>query len=101
MSVYLFGGRPERAIEAADRSQNSIPLSGGYRVAALAAVGRLDEARESWRDYVGYVAGRWHGTGPADESTVARWFLSAPPIGTARQRNDLRAWLGKAGAPVG
>ncbi|SON55918.1 putative PEP-CTERM system TPR-repeat lipoprotein [Hartmannibacter diazotrophicus] len=101
VSVYLFAGEAEKAVQAAERSQNAIPLGGGYRAAALAALGRKSDAREAWKEYLDFIRGRWLGDKKKpDDAALAAWFLASPPMCSSSMKQQLAGWLKIAGAEV-
>lgn len=96
VTAYLWSGDLEGAVEAARRSDHAIPLAGGYETAALAMLGRNDEARESWGRYAAWLSPRWRGPPNPTHADFLKWFLSAPPIADPARRAALEA----AVAPV-
>ncbi|SDZ78586.1 BTAD domain-containing putative transcriptional regulator [Rubrimonas cliftonensis] len=80
VAVHLHGGRLETAVEAARRSQSTIPLAGGYEAVARARMGDLAGAKEAWARYCGWVRSRWKGAEPPEDAAIARWFVAAPPM---------------------
>lgn len=87
--VRYFAGDLEGAVEAADRSQNAIVDTAGWKASALQKLGRIEEARSALADLHRSVAGAWAGTGAPSGKDVLDWFVSAFPIRRERDRKEL------------
>jgi TolB-like protein/DNA-binding SARP family transcriptional activator len=87
--VRYFAGDLEGAIDAADRSQNAIVDTAGWKAAALSKLGRTEEAKAALAELDRSVAAAWAGPSPAGEKDVLDWFLSVFPIRRERDRKDL------------
>jgi tetratricopeptide (TPR) repeat protein len=87
--VRYFAGDLEGAIDAADRSQNAIVDTPGWKAAALSKLGRTEEAKAALAELDRSVAAAWAGPSPAGEKDVLDWFLSVFPIRRERDRKDL------------
>lgn len=79
---------------------NAIEYAAGWRIAALGQLGHHMQARQEYRDYVARIARAWTGSEPADEASVARWFLKLFPYARADEWLALRDGLALAGAAV-
>lgn len=87
--VRYFAGDLEGAIEAAERSQNAIVDTAGWKAAALQKLGRTSEAKAALADLHASVSAAWAGAEPAGGKQVLDWFVSVFPIRRDRDRKDL------------
>ena len=85
--IRFFDEQYESALIAFDRAQNVTRAIPAWRAAALANLGRLDEAKIAYREFVEGVRKAWSATERPTEPAIARWLLQAHPI---RRRED---WL--------
>ena len=93
VSVALWSGDLDGAVAAARKADNAIPLTGGYEVAALAMLGREQEARAAWSAYAAWLRGRWRGKASPCDADLAAWFTEAPPLADPARRDTLTATL--------
>ncbi|PKQ04104.1 MAG: hypothetical protein CVT71_02670, partial [Alphaproteobacteria bacterium HGW-Alphaproteobacteria-10] len=93
VSVALWSGELEAAVAAARKADNAIPLTGGYEVAALAMLGREDDARAAWARYAEWLRARWRGPESPQDADMVDWFVEAPPLADPARRAALTATL--------
>lgn len=89
VSVALWSDDLEGAVAAARKADNAIPLTGGYEVAALAMLGRAEEARAAWATYAAWLRARWRGEPAPSDRDLADWFVNAPPLADPARRRAL------------
>lgn len=88
-SIRFLAGDDESAIQAAARSDDRIIDTPGWTAAALARLGRLDEARAHFDRLVEDVTVVWDAATPPTREDVRDWFVSAYPIWHAAERAAL------------
>lgn len=88
-AVHFLSGNDAEALAAAERSGDRIVDNPGWRAAALARLGRRDEAAEAFAALVRDVAADWQGPGPATPAAVADWFTGAYPLRRPEDRAAL------------
>ncbi|MEO4043325.1 adenylate/guanylate cyclase domain-containing protein [Hoeflea sp. CAU 1731] len=88
-SVYFLAGEHEKAIEAAIRSSDRIIDNPGWHAAALAAVGRREEAATEFKRLCSDVSAIWAGATAPTRTEIARWFSEAYPIREEKDRARL------------
>ncbi len=99
-SIRFFGGDDEGALEAARIAGDTHASNGAWRAAALAHLGRSEEARTEAAALVKHLSARWAAAEPASPRTVARWVLQMFPYRREQEWRRLRAGLRGAGLPV-
>ncbi|MEQ9178836.1 MAG: hypothetical protein RIF44_08995, partial [Nitratireductor sp.] len=90
----------EGAVWASTRSADAIYNVPAWSAAALAQLGRIDEARREARRFVELVAADRHGPAPPSDADVARWLLHSFPIRHVADWRRLRDGLRRADVPV-
>jgi class 3 adenylate cyclase/DNA-binding SARP family transcriptional activator len=90
-TTRYFLGDMEGVTEAAERSNNVIADTPGWKAAALLALGRPDEARAALFDLHASASRIWQGGNAPEMTHVLDWFLAAFPI---RNEQD-KAGLGR------
>jgi class 3 adenylate cyclase/DNA-binding SARP family transcriptional activator len=90
-AVQVLGGDLEAALRSAERSNDVIRDTPGWRAAALLALGRREEAAAALSALCEAVAPVWEGEAPATPATVLDWFLAAFPIRRPEDRAPLAA----------
>jgi hypothetical protein len=91
-------GKYAEALEAADRGITVVHF-GGWKAAALAQSGRLEEARTALGEFFATMRAQWFGRSPATQDEMTRWFLHLSPIKQRADWERLREGLESAGAP--
>jgi len=79
------------AVEAADRSQNAIIDTPGWKAAALARLGRTEEAQAAFQELMRAVKAAWAGPPNPSPADIMEWFLGAFPLRYDRDIHSLRA----------
>ncbi len=95
-SIRFLAGDDAGALQAALRSDDRIIDNPGWTAAALARLGRLDEAQASFARLVEDVTAVWDGDKPPTREDVRNWFVSAYPIWQDTERHALSDALGLA-----
>ncbi len=98
-SNYLTGDyvAAQRQCEAGAGLMSTV---GGWHSAALAKMGRLDEARSRFSDYCLEISAKWYGDSPCTSEAVIDWFVACFPLRVEDDRNDLRATLKALNPPA-
>jgi tetratricopeptide (TPR) repeat protein len=91
--VRFLGGNYAGAVEAADRSQNVIIDTPGWKAAALGELGRADERQAALEQLVQAVRAAWGGPANPSRDDIIGWFLGAFPIRHEVERERLAASL--------
>ncbi len=81
------------AVEAADRSQNLIVDTPGWKAAALNKLGRTGEGRAALAQLQQSVSIAWAGPSPPSRDDVLDWFLNAFPLRHESDKLSLAALL--------
>jgi class 3 adenylate cyclase/DNA-binding SARP family transcriptional activator/TolB-like protein len=84
---------PEGAVQAAERSNDQIVVTSGWKAAALRQLGRDEEARAALQRLHERVAAAWEGVAPPARAGVLDWFLSAFPLRREQDRARLAALI--------
>lgn len=87
-------------LHAAAHGLESSPGFSLWICAALAHMGRVEDARIELQKAFDAIAADWHGDRPATRENIAHWMLHLYPIGVPADWERLRAGLALAGAPV-
>jgi DNA-binding SARP family transcriptional activator len=98
--IQFLSGNYQAAVEAADRARDVIWGVPAWRTAALAHLGRTEEATAEAKRFLTRIRANWFGNEPPTDEAIVRWLLHLYPI---RQRADwerLRDWLKIAGLPT-
>jgi len=93
-AVQVLAGDYETALRSAERSNDVILDTPGWRAAALLALRRRDEAAAALDALTAAVAEVWEGEAPATRAVVLDWFLAAFPIRRDADRAPLEALRG-------
>ena len=96
--IQFLTGDYAGAIVAADQAQTTRALA--WRAAALAQLGRRQEAATDAARFIAGVSANWFGTGPPTEAAIVKWFLHAYPISRGQDWERLRDGLDRAGLPT-
>ncbi len=101
LDILYLNGDYEAALTAADHSQGTIWAVPVWRAAALAQLGRLDEAANAAAEAIAKIRANWFGGGQPTDDEIMRWMLH---VYSFRRREDwehLRDGLARASLPVG
>ena len=88
------------ALEAFARAQDVTKTISALKAAAMAHLGRTDEALREGQRSLESTRAHWFGAEPASDSAIARWLLQAHPIGRYEHWQLLRDGLKWAGLPT-
>ncbi len=99
--IQFLSGRYDAAVEAADRAQDVLWAVPAWRAAALAHLGRTEEAAADAARFLERVRASWFGAEPATDETIMRWMLHLYPISRRADWERLRDGLHAAGVPTG
>ncbi|HVT52178.1 MAG TPA: BTAD domain-containing putative transcriptional regulator [Dongiaceae bacterium] len=94
-------GEYELCVRAADQAQNYILNLAGWKTAALALLGRMDEARHEAASFVALIRSNWFGAANPSERDITAWFLHCFPIRDQNAHGALQAGLQRAELDVG
>jgi DNA-binding SARP family transcriptional activator/TolB-like protein len=100
-TIAFVLGDDETCIASSLRSGDTIQTNIAWRAAALAHLGRIDEARSTMDSFLDLLRTRWAGPAPPDVASMLGWFLHLYPIRHEADWDRLRRGLAAAGAPVG
>lgn len=95
-SVRFMGGDDLGALQAAARADDRIIDNPGWTAAALARLGRRDEAQRAFNKLVRDVSAVWDGNAPPTRTDVRDWFVNAYPIWHVSERSALADALSEA-----
>ena len=99
--IEFLSGNYSAALQAAERAQDVLWGVAAWRTAALAHLGRTDEAAAEGARFLSRIRANWFGDKPATDEAIVGWLLHLYPI---RRRSDwerLRDGLQMAGLPTG
>jgi DNA-binding SARP family transcriptional activator/TolB-like protein len=99
-SIRYLRGDDEGTIAAADRAENISQTLLGWRAAALANLGRAEEAQRDAQRFLEGIRANWINDEPATDRVIARWFLQVFPISRPEPWARLRDGLQRLGLPV-
>ncbi len=99
---YLVGlrfldGDYEGCVTAAQHAKDAIYNLRAWKTAALAQLGRMDEAAQEAKLFVELISQNWFGSGAPTKSAIIAWLLHCFPIRDAEKWEALRDGLAKAG----
>jgi TolB-like protein len=94
-TTRFFAGDYLGAIEAAERSQNVIIDTPGWKAAALGKLGRIEEQQAALAELLRAAEAAWAGSGTPSREDIITWFLDAFPIRRISDRQNLAAALGQ------
>jgi hypothetical protein len=77
-----------------------LPSAKAWYVAALANLGRVDEAKIAFEDFAVSARNGWVNGGVPDNGAVGRWFLKLVPFASEAPWTALRDGFAKAGVDV-
>jgi len=96
-NVKYVCGDYEGSLLAAAHSGDVVTNLPAWRAAALAHLGRVDEARTQARHFVDLIRPMWRGKATPTDATIVRWFLHCFPFRDPATRASLRSGLAAAG----
>jgi len=99
-AIRFLEGDYQKAVEAYEKAENVIGDLAAWKAAALAYLGREEEARREARYFIDAVSVRWHGPTPPTEEAITAWFLHCFPIHERAQWERLRDGIKRAGLAV-
>jgi tetratricopeptide (TPR) repeat protein len=99
-SIRYLQGDYEGVVSAADRTEDHVLTLHGWRAAALANLGRVDEARREVERFYRGVRANWINDEPATDRMIGRWFLQLYPFSRTATWERLRDGLTVAGIPL-
>jgi class 3 adenylate cyclase/DNA-binding SARP family transcriptional activator/tetratricopeptide (TPR) repeat protein len=94
--IRFLAGDHGGCVEAAERSQNVIIDTPGWKAAALRKLGRGAEWEAALTQLQQAAAAAWAGPAAPTRENVLRWFLAAFPLRREQDRLDLALLLGAA-----
>ncbi len=104
--AYLFDiqfltGDYAAALATADRAQDVLKgTRSAWRVAALAHLGDVGQARLEAERFLTGIRGNWFGAEPATDEAIVRWLLHLYPISRREDWERLRDGLRLVGLPT-
>jgi tetratricopeptide (TPR) repeat protein len=101
VDIQYLNGNYEAAIRAADNSLDVLWGVPAWRAAALAQLGRTEEAAAAAAGFIPRIRANWFGAGPPTDEAIVKWILD---IYSFRRREDwehLRDGLARASLRVG
>jgi DNA-binding SARP family transcriptional activator/TolB-like protein len=101
MAIEFLNGNYEAAINAADHSLDGFWAVPAWRSAALAQLGRVDEASITVMELIGKVRANWFGADPPTNEAIIKWMFHLFPFRRREDWEHLRDGLGRASLPVG
>lgn len=99
-ATMFLGGDYENCVAASEKSDAISHDVPAWHAAALALLGRLEEAADVAREFEAIARRNWAATGPQDTSEITRWLVSGFPIRNRTTWLALRDGLRLAGMPV-
>jgi hypothetical protein len=100
VDIQFLSGNYQAALDAADRAQDATWALPAWRAAALAHLGRQQEAAAEGERFLARVRGNWFGEKPATDEAIVRWMLHLYPINRREDWERLRDGLIGAGLPA-
>ena len=99
--IQYLNGEYEAAIIATDHAQNVIWPVPAWRAAALAQLGRVEEARVVAAETIAQIRANWFGSESPSDEVIIKWMLYAFSFTRRAAWEHLRdGWI-KASLPVG
>ncbi|MFO1069047.1 MAG: adenylate/guanylate cyclase domain-containing protein [Geminicoccaceae bacterium] len=98
--ILFLERRHAEALARLDTGGISGTRQSAWRAAALAHLGRSDEAREEGRRFLALVEREWSGERPGGPEGYGEWLLHSTPLPDPRDLEHLRLGLRGAGLPV-
>jgi tetratricopeptide (TPR) repeat protein len=99
--IQFLTGEYEAALSIAERAQDVLHgTRSAWQAAALAHLGRSDEAAIEARRFLDEIRAKWFGAEPAIDEEIVRWLLHLYPISRREDWQRLRDGLELAGLPT-
>lgn len=98
--IHFQSGDYRQSIISAEKGGEFLTPLFGWKAAAHAFLGEIDEAKSAAKRLLSAARHTWRGTGPADERSIAAWFLDIFPFATEAKREKLQEGLTLAGLPA-
>lgn len=95
--VLFFAHRYEEMLSVFDVISELFPHTPGWRAAAYAHLGRMDEARHRAAQFERNIAAIWSGAPDATVTDYGSWFMRCIPLARPREQETMREGLRKAG----
>jgi DNA-binding SARP family transcriptional activator len=100
LDIQYLNGDYEAAIVAADNSMDVLWGVPAWRAAALAQLGRAEEAAIAAAGFVAKIRANWFGVGLPTDEAIMRWMLRLYPFRRRADWEHLRDGLARASLPV-
>lgn len=101
VGIRYLAGQDALAVRAAELAGDVISNLPAWLAAALAQLGRYEEANLVRLRFLNAISAIWHGLEPATPETTTQWLLSSFPLRREVDRERLRSGLNLAGFPAG
>jgi tetratricopeptide (TPR) repeat protein len=99
-SIRFLRGDDEGALAAADRAQDALLTIPAWRAAALARLGRMDEALDDVQRFYSGIRANWISEEAPTERAIGAWFLHVYPISRPEIWQRLRDGVAAVGIAV-
>lgn len=99
-TIRFLCGDLKESINAAEHAGDAVNYFFGWRAAALAQAGRLQDARREGSRFLEVIRAAWAGPAAPRDDEIARWLLHCFPFRHPEQRDALRRGLEAAGIPA-
>lgn len=101
VSIRYLRGDYEGTLAASDRARDTLPNVAAWRAAAMAQLGRRDEAARELQRFYASARANWIGDEIPSDELIGRWLLQVYPISRPETWRRLRDALASVGMPVG
>ena len=101
MDIQYMNGDYQAAIAAAENSLDIVWTVSAWRAAALAQLGRVNEAMKEAARFTGRIRANWFGTAPSSDEAIMKWMLHLYPFRRREDWEHLRDGLCRASLPAG
>lgn len=99
-SIRFLRGDDEGTFIAAERAQDALLTVPAWRAAALANLGRHEEARRETERFYAGARENWVGNEDPTDAMIGRWFMQVYPISDRATWERLRDGVAAIGIPV-
>ena len=100
-STRFLCGEYHECISSADKANSAIPVTPGWKAAAMGHAGSALEAEEAGQLFMDHIRPRWSSSEPCEAPQVADWFLKHCPVKDRTTRSRIREGLARAGLTAG